>query len=380
MSSAVPDLYRALLAFDAAAFARRHGGRKESRSARSREYLFSCPRCGGHNLRWNSGKSAWLCWNCRQSGDSLDLVQLLERCSRAQAVEFVLSGYVGGDASLELRPVSGLAPWAVATAAPARARRLPAVELPRGCVPAAAYPMVRNYLLGRGIDDALARYWDLRAGTAGPWEARALFPVHMDGVLAYYQARACWDPPAGLPPNERRAWVERTRFRKTLNPFPPCYAPGVPGDRPGRCRDCRSPLAEHSERPRAGLEPATAGEVLYNFDRARTSAHVVVVEGPVDAIKVGPHAVALLGKGTDEKVRRLRLMSASRYTVYLDRGAEEWRRTLELASALSGYAQVYLAEPPLGRDAGDLSPQENAEVLARALPLRDAGLRSSLRP
>lgn len=375
--SALAELQRALERFDARRFAEKHGGRKESKSARSHEYLLNCPLCRGHNLRWNSSKRAWICWNCQTTGDTLYLIQLLERCSREAAIDIVFGDYVGGDARLELSQLAVLPQLAEPAA---RLRRLPPMPLPQGSVPAAQNGFVRQYLLRRGITDAMMADWRIAAGTAGRERDHALFPVFMDGALVYWQARAAWDPPAGLSKEERRAWVERTHYRKTLNPTAPCWSPAQPSpENPARCRNCHRLVIEHQAAPPAGQEPASGGEVLFNFDRARHSPHVVVCEGPADAIKVGPHAVALFGKGTEQKIQRLRQMPASRYTIYLDRGEEERAKAREIAAALSGYAQVFVAEPPEGHDAGSLTSEQNAAVVAAAVPLTATGLRSRLR-
>jgi hypothetical protein len=60
-------------------------------------------------------------------------------------------------------------------------------------------------------------------------------------------------------------------------------------------------------------------------------------------------------------------MKAARYTVYLDRGVEEWERAQQLARELSVYAPTFLALPPEGFDAGALTPEQNAHVIGQAV-------------
>lgn len=355
-ASSLLELTRALRAFDAKAFAERHGGHKESSSKQSHEYLLRCPLCGGGNLRWNPTKAAgmggWVCWNCRTSGNTLYLVQVLERIRADAAVLYVLGSYTGGDAQLDLRDIARMPePGEVLSAKPAQH---PAIEWPAGVIDARLHPRVRAYLHGRGIDDARIAEWDIRAGTAGRLTDYAVFPCYMDGRLVYYQGRASWNAPSHLSREERRAWEKATKYRKTLNP----------------------PNPKEGEAPRA-----TAEDVLFNYDRARSYWHIVIVEGPVDAVQVGPHAVGLFGKGTNAKIERLRRMGARRYTVYLDRGEEERARALEIAAQLHGWAEVLLATPPEGYDAGALTREQNAYVVSRGVPAREAGgLVSALRP
>ena len=290
-----------------------------------------------------------MCWNCKMSGTTLTLIQALEKCTPENAVAYVLDGYVGGDANLELNVETRMAsPRAKAL------QRLPMMAWPSGAVPVHQHGLCFQYLAARGMSaEAMAAY-GVHAGTWGRLTNYVLFPIVMDGGMVYWQGRAAWNPPAGLVGEQKRAWVKATRYRKTLNPY----------------------------NPREG-EPyqAHAGEVIYNYDRAHHEPAVVICEGPIDAMKCGPHAVALLGKGTPDKIARLRRMRAQRYTIYLDRGEEEWAKALGIAAALSSYAEVYLATPPEGYDPGALDMAANAAVVAAAVPYMSAGgLTSALIP
>ena len=346
----IEDLERALRSFDANAFADRHGGYKESRSSRSHEWLIPCPWCGSDRLRWRHQpgvKMAWVCWGCGRTGETLDLVQGLERCDRAGAIGYVLDGYVGGDAPVALDLVASM---------PTVSHRpdlevLPRVPYPRGYeaidVTSPVHFEARRYLHGRGVTDEMIAAYRIGTSRSGWLKGYVIFPCFMDGGLVYWQGRATWDPP-NTDKERRRVWVKQTNYRKTLNPY---------GEEAG----------------------AGASFVLFNFDRARAERHVVVCEGPIDAVKVGLHAVALLGKvPSPTKVERLLRMSASRYTVYLDRGEEERAKALELARQLHDFAPTFIATPPPGYDPGKLSVAQNAAVIAQAEPYRPAGLRSRL--
>lgn len=348
------SLDRALASFDAQAFAEKHGGHKESPSPRSHEYLLVCPRpdCGSDRLRWRHEpgvKMTWICWGCRRTGNTLDLIMLLERTDIDGALAYVYGDYVGGDAPTVLQQVARIA-------APARVEldRLPVIGYPHGFERVDIYSPVHapaaDYLLReRGMRPEDIAAWGIGYARVGRLARYVIFPCFMDGGLVYWQGRATWDPPRGLTKDQRKAWIKATRYRKTLNPW--------------------------SEDPHA----TTAEQVLFNYDRARAEPHVVVVEGPIDAVKVGPHAVALLGKVASEtKVERLLRMNASRYTVYLDPGAEERAKALELAAQLQEWAPTYIATPPAGTDPGLLTPAQNAAVIAAAAPFRHEGLSSAL--
>ena len=328
---------QALQQFDAGAFVQRFGGDKESRSAYSHEYLMPCPKCGSSRLRWNPSKDAWICWGCRRSGASLLLVQLCLGVSELDALNFIMDGYEGGDgqhAQLDAHVTAVVPPQRM------RLRRLPQIPWPRGVDRLDTHPahaLAWRYLSTRGVSLSMAAMWGLGFGRQGWLKDYLVFPVFMDDGLVYWQGRACFEPPPGTG-----------RFRKTLN-------------------------------PKSEADHATAGEVLLNYDRARHMEHVVVCEGPFDAMKVGPHAVALLGKvGTEAKVARLLRMQAKRFTIYLDRGEEERAHAEAIAKQLSVQAQVSIAVPPEGFDPGALTPEQNAFVVSRAssfrLRLSDRGL------
>lgn len=351
------NLPRALRAFDAHAFAKRHGGYKETRSMRSHEYLLPHlgPKpdgtpCGSERLRWRHEpgvKYAWVCWGCGKTGDSLDLIGMLEKTDRDGAIGIVVDGYFGGDAPTTLTDT---------IKAPTRREvieHLPIIPWPPGYEQIdprspAHYDALHYLITKRGLtlDDVVrCRIGYARVGRLARY---VIFPCFMDGGLVYWQGRATWDPPEGVTREQRKAWEKATRYRKTLNPF------------------------VENEHDTGSMK------VLFNYDSARTSEHVVIVEGPIDALKVGPHAVALFGKvASPEKVERLLRMAARRYTVYLDPGTEEHARALELCAQLSAFAPTFITSPPAGYDPGKLTPAQNAWYIANATSYgQAAGLRS----
>jgi hypothetical protein len=344
-------LSRALRAFDAKAFAERHGGYKESFSQKSHEYLLICP-CGSDRLRWNSQKGTWICWGHprtapHRTGDTLELVRILEDVDELGAIDLVMKMYTGGDANLG--PLTG----GLRSPEKPQVRLLPSMIWPRGVErltePCGPHDPAWHYLRGRGLTDDQIRHYGIGFGRMGRYEDYILFPVHMDRTMVYYQARAIWDPPAHLDKAGKKFWVSATNYKKTKNPV-------------------------------AAGKLATSGEVLFNYDVASTYEHIVICEGPVDAIKVGLNAVALLGKvGQAVKAERLRRTSARIYTIYLDRGEEEREYARTLARELHGYGDIYIVEPPEGYDPGDLTPAQNASVIQTAQRFDPNRLESALR-
>lgn len=330
-------LEQAIAAFDVASFARTVGGRKESLSPFAFEWLFSCPYCASSRLRFNTQKRTGVCWVCKRGFNTFTLVRDVLKLDEYGTIEWFVSRYVGGDSTADslasdLHPMLPVKPMV---------RRLPPIAWPVGAelltVPCAPHMRAWQYLATRGMTVEMVREFGLGFGRGGRVKDRIVFPHRMDGAVVYWQARATWDPPEDLNKEARKRWIEETSYIKTINP-----------------------LAKTEE-------DVQAHEVLYNYDRAAIESHVVIVEGPIDAIKVGPHAVALDGKvASPTKLERLKRMRASCFTIYLDRGEEEWRSACNIATELSSGAEVRITVPPAGYDAGALTREYNAAVIAGA--------------
>lgn len=357
MTAQGPDTLRLALAqFDAAAFVKRHGGHKESASPHSFEWLLGCPKCHGDRLRWNSAKQMFTCWGCSTptrvvGGSTIDLICLLEGVDIGGALAILHAGFVGGGNKLDTLDGSALSTRDPRLGGPVL-RQPKAVQWPpEGCdlltVPCVPHARAWQYLASRGVTAAMVQEAGLAFGRTGKLANYVVFPVRMDGRVVYWQGRATWDPPLGLTREQRKAWVDDTKYRKTMNPT------------------ARTP------------EDTTAQEVLLGYDAARSHRHVVVVEGPFDQIKIGPHGVAMLGKAVSpQKVALLQRLRVDRYTIYLDRGAEEMQWAEHLAAQLYSHAPVHVAVPPEGRDPGSLARHENAAIV-QAAPRWRAGMLTS---
>ena len=335
-------LDRALRAFNAQGFVDKHNGHKESRSLLSHEYLLPCHRCGSSRLRWNHPtKQTWVCWGCGRTGSTIDLIAEFEELSYMKAYQFVMDAYNGGDADWTVKPIEEAA---------ARPQIMP-IEWPRGVQvlsPCAAHAQGWNYLRYRGVTPEQAAQYQIAFGVGGKLRNYLVFPVYMHGHLVYWQGRATWDPPAHLESEARKAWIRDTQYRKTLNPLKQANTLG-------------------------------GGEILFNYDQAYTYDYVVVNEGPIDVVKVGPFAVGLFGKvAQSAKVHWLRAMPARTKVVYLDRGAEERENAMALCAALEGSCErVLFAEPPEGHDPGGLTPEQNRAVLSQARPISSVSVYAS---
>lgn len=341
-------LERAQAAFDVRSFVERVGGHKESANPASIEYLVTCPWCGSSRCRWRHGldpdgtlRRAWTCWSCKRSGNSVQLIGALLGGDEDTAISLLVASYHGGDAPERL---SGLAPIAPRRAAADTSTQVATsidwpADVDRLVWGSPHHRAAERYLRGRHVTPETSEGWNLGVGRHGKLRGYVVFPCYAHGALVYWQARATWDPPPNLGPEQRKAWIQSTHYRKTLNP------------------------------------PASAAGVVLGYDSASRFDTVVIVEGPFDAINVGPHAVALLGKSaTEPKIATLRRMArVRRWVVYLDHGAEAEAR--KLAEGLCDLAAVDIVAPPAGWDAGGLTRDYNAAwIAANAKPYQGARL------
>jgi hypothetical protein len=248
----------AIQRFDLLTYVQDHG----AELVKTNEWLLLCPMCGKQKLTVHILKKSWHCWVCQSyqvgydgkrtalhgAGGLLDLIQLLDRCERKQAVELVLSAAFMRPDDLQLVPQVELVLEQMGIK-----EKQPAIPIP---APLSAKPINGNlpYLQKRGISAEDVELFGLYWCDDGRYANRLVFPVWEEGSHVYFQARAMWEPPSG-----------DKSFRKVLNP------PRMPG-------------------------VAVSNEVLLNLDTARLYPRVVLTEGPVDCVRAGPDAVCCFGK------------------------------------------------------------------------------------
>ena len=307
-------------------------------SAQPGEVVITCPVCGKDKLVVNLDKRAWHCWVCEDyrmslygrrkavagAGGLLDLIQLLEGCSREQALGIV------ADQSRHLPVDIRSVDTELQIDHDVVVQEAPTIDPPVGWRPIdhATYSML-PYVQHRGItlEDVVA--FGLGYCESGLYSGRLVFPVWEGGRSVYFQARAMWES-------------ADPRFRKTLNP------------------------ANQSN-------VASASEVLMNLDVARRYRRVALVEGPVDCVHVGPEAVATFGKKISmTQILKLRRAGVRAIDLMWDGPSDRepmgaWPEMMRTAAFLSGVFDVRLVFVPRG-DPGLYSRQDNAGFRARGVP------------
>jgi DNA primase len=292
------------------------------RRSSGNEITGQCPRCGrygGFYANVVSGK--FTCFKCDWKGRSIiGLVAELESCDWAQAQIYVFRHAVEfrrrEDMTSLAERIAALRPHAV------KEEPEPPVnfELPRdgfrSCYDARRKSWkLPRYLKERCIKSATARQWGLGF-------CRQLYLEFPNREKPFFIRDRLFIPivcPAG------RSWTARdmtgTQEPKYLNP----------------------PGADHRR-------------LLIGWNHARLTGDLVIVEGPLDVIKLWQYELAALGLGGkelhDEQLAQLMTLSSETVvTVMLD--PEELKARLAVAKRLSvHFKNVYLAELPLGIDPG----------------------------
>lgn len=192
------------------------------------------------------------------------------------------------------------------------------VEWPGVCIPLDKLPAehaANRYVRMRQFDpEQLARDWDVRYCLESPHALardRLVIPVYWAGELVGWQTRAIGDRYAG----------------------PKYYTT-------------------------PGLKKA---QLLFNGDRARAYSFGVVVEGPFDAFRVGPAAVALLGKSMSNRQRELvvEYWGKGALCVLLDPdAAEDMERVTRQLNPLSFKLGAWSMVLPDNKDPADLPSKE----------------------
>jgi hypothetical protein len=220
-----------------------------------------CPVCSKEKLVVNIGKKTWHCWVCQQfaiqglgirmrrravkgAGGLLDLIQLLERCERKQAIQKVVAATTL--TAQDLAVIGDLEFTNFVT------------DYHQGVVPIPPPPNWKlietplPYMRQRGITMQDVNRLGIFYCDQGRYGNRLVFPVWEEGQLVYWQARAMWES-------------QEKGFLKALNP------PKLPG-------------------------AAVSSDVLMNLNTAKFYPRVCLVEGPTDCVHAGLDAVATFGK------------------------------------------------------------------------------------
>ena len=285
----------------------------------SRSYIFDCPKCRHKNKLYMEKRGGrFICFFCAETDRykgrpefalaDLALTPLREVqeflygtsfSGTANSLDLCLSDLFGGDDVVENDALVVV----------------PEVSWPWDCYPIdhEFSKRGREYLAGRGIDLAMAQGYGLRYC---PPKLRVVFPVELGEKLVGWQERLVI--PSRVWSEEKQKFMESAKMLSSKD---------VP----------------------------TAHVVMF-ANRLVGSEHVVVCEGPVDAIKMhlAGGNIATMGKAVSRgQIQFIRNSGVRK--VYLALDPDAARETARLVREFSDL-EVYLVEIPAGaKDIGELS-------------------------
>ena len=314
--------------YDLLGYLREHG----ATPTQTGEWALTCPICGKEKLIVNETKKTWHCWVCQSfevratptgprrvvvagAGGLLDLIQLLDRCDRRRAVEMVLAAGITSKDLMEITDTR----WK-STGAGSEMEPSP-IPPPPGWV---SIDQPLPYMRQRGISMDDVRRLGIFWCALGQYANRLCFPVWEDGRLLYWQARAMW------------AEIPGQKYVKALNP------PKTPG-------------------------AAVSSDLLMGLHHARSFDRVVITEGPIDAIHVGPDAVAAFGKALSPmQLRRLWRAGVRALDLMLDHDARS--DMVAYAPVLAPLFDLRLIYLPWG-DPGEWKHEDLVQLRRQAVPV-----------
>jgi hypothetical protein len=314
----------------------------------SRSFVFDCPRCHRTDKLYMEKRSGrFICFFCAEVDGYKgkpefalsDLAAMSIRDVRKAlygessvntgvALDLQLSDFFGDEDTVEEQMVE-----------------IPTMRWPVECVPIDSEHGKKGaaYLATRGIDLAMAKKYGLRYW---PTKRRVCFPVELNGRLVGWQERIITDPKVWSEEDEKFLVAPKMLSSKDI---------------------------------------PTANVVMF-ADNLKGSEHVVVCEGPIDAIKADLCGgnIATMGKAigqgqvdairNPEKILSPQLLGALQNggikRVYLALDPDAARETARLVRDSFCDLEVYLMHPPHGRkDLGEMDYCEVYDLFLSARPI-----------
>lgn len=288
------------------------------------EVLLDCPECGDtgkFNLWFNVVKNKGYCYKCHCNFTPITLIRRVENCSLSVATGILHShtefSHIGSK-DFKAMLVKALSS---ASAEPV-AKELNCVDFPEGFV--SSEVECHPYILERVLTVEEARFYGLGHCVAGYYANRAIVPVYVNGKMVTFVARL-------MSKKCKRCGGEGCKRCGGVKYVPYLYPKG-----------CQT------------------GQVLFNYDNAKDSDHIVLTEGAFDAMRVGPRGVAVLGSTlSSHQVALLLATKATRITLLFDPDkAGDAAAQQSLQRLKDFYRRVSIVRLPTGKDPDDFSREE----------------------
>lgn len=285
---------------------------------RDGEVELTCPWCSKPKKVWfNIRAKRGLCFSCRKSFRVIDFIRQVDSIDYEAAVALLRSLEADADDTARMCEVDLEVPARQDLEFPEESAPVLALESPLGYI-------ARDYLYSRGLTDEDLAFYHVRVAWSERERYRVLFPYwSTSGQLLYWAARR----------------IDTINGSPVKNVYPTA--------------------------PKRGL--------LYNLDVARIGRWCVLVEGQIDAVKIGRNGVGIGGSSLhDTQVRALRDADMHTVVVMLDNDQPGRDALVPVLKKLLRHAgwRILLAGVPAGRkDPGECSRQELVDAVSRARPV-----------
>ena len=291
-------------------------------------FIFTCPRCNKNDkLYIRKTDGVFRCWSCvdtdRFGGAPEFAFKELLNLTLTEIKKILYGDKIADlsqdfDISFEQDPDSFSKPEPETVDRPYEHQVLSHKHAKKGLA----------YLEGRGISLEVAEFYDVQYSTI---DRRVIFPVHYDNRLVGWQART-------IEPTEFLVEGKIVKTQKILS------TANFPKDR----------------------------TVMFESTLLE-SEHVVLCEGPVDAIKchlVGGN-IATMGKGVETgQIERMLSVGPTKKRLYINTDPDAINQAEKLAERFGGDIQCFLVELPKGfKDIGEMSLEEAKDAVLSSKPL-----------
>ncbi len=258
--------------------------------------IVTCPRCDKAKLwvltvdRDDVRAPAWRCFSgeCGDAGrTALSLVRQLEDCDMFGAFEQIAKYAKGNQPVVDLRR---LVEDRLSGEVEVWSDEGELIALPDQFIPVAAGSRWRDlpaYFKERGIGPKKALRYGIGWCESGYFRNRLVIPVTRGSDVVFFVARYM----AARPPV--------------------CKAPELP------CKRCGGVDAHRRLKKTLYPKGAKPGRHLFNYDRARNCKTIRIVEGVLDAVHVGPSAVATFGTSLSQYQLELLMRTAAEEIVIM---------------------------------------------------------------
>lgn len=317
------------------------------------EIMLECPKCeadepgsGAEKLWYNTQKKIGWCYKCETSYPPDKILQHVGGMSLLGSMSLILDQAKGAEA----QAIHDFRDKLLREDRPAAHDQIvvPEIDLPEEFVPYRRGLKYPAYFDQRGITPAQAVYHRLGWCAYGEFRNRLVIPIYTLGKLVAFNTRLMLSADKIKTTNAvlKQQLSPKEYSKKKLKPY------------------------KHQGKTKYAF---------FNYDRARTRKQIVLCEGVFDAIRVGPDAMALLGKSVGQyKYDLLSQTEAEEFILMLDPDEAGVAATLKIGERLSNTVVVRVATLPNGKDPDEFPRSRLNRARAEAIPFSQWRDRRSL--